>query len=266
MAGRAPVIQRKVEAGMNSVARETLGAFRECDVPGLPFYDQALIEACTAFPPPFGEQRYGDVYRSRAADPEWIAFSLIAAAKSEGDGSQHLLAMAACTPDEEIARQMRQHALDEAHHSRLYVTSLRLIFPTATDGELQAQLRNLSPNYSGPAVCLSSADSPWAYPATVDELIQMNLAEIRTRAFQLIQRPVLLSACPQKRRQQVGRILDKLLLDETRHVLYTALLIERHAQASATGGAQVAELMRERLHEFNQMTEADLAAGSFATS
>jgi len=251
---------------MNSVARETLGAFREHSVPGLPFYDQALIEACTAFPPPFGEQRYGDVYRSRAANPEWIAFSLIAAAKSEGEGSGHRFDMAACTPDQEIARQMRQHALDEAHHSRLYVALLRLIFPTATDGELQAQLRNLSPHYAGPAVRLSSTESAWAYPATVDELIQMNLAEIRTRTFQLIQRPALLSYCPAKPRQQLGRILDKLLLDETRHVLYTALLIERHAQASATGGAQIAELMQERLREFNRMTEADLAAGRFAAS
>src|SRR5262249_15608716 len=111
---------------MNIVARMTIRALREHGVPELPTYDRALAAACTASPPPFGRKAYGDLYRSSASDPDWIALSLLTAAQSEGEGARHLWDMAACTPDAEIARQIQQHAIDEARHSRVYVTLLVL--------------------------------------------------------------------------------------------------------------------------------------------
>ena len=242
---------------MNIVAGMTIEALRDYGVPELPTYYRALAAACTACPPPFGRNEYGDLYRSSAIDPDWVALSLLTAAQSEGEGARHLWDMAACTPDAEIARQMKQHAIDEARHSRGYVTLLGLIFPEAVDEELRTRLRILSPGYTKSSPLVPKAGSPYAYPATVDELIQMNIAEIRTRIYQLLQRPVLLDQyCKADRRPSVRQILDWLLVDETRHIAYTARLIERAAQAS--GSEQVMGLMRERVEDFNELTEQEI--------
>jgi hypothetical protein len=243
---------------MNIVARTTIEALRESGVPRLPTYERALAAACTAFPPPFGRKEYGDLYRSSASDPDWVALSLLTAAQSEGEGARHLWDMAACTPDAEVARQMQQHAIDEARHSRGYVTLLGLTFPEAADEELRTRLRSLSPDYTRNSLLAPTAGSPYAYPATVDELIQMNIAEIRTRIYHLLQRPILLdNYCKANDRARVLQILDWLLLDETRHIAYTARLIERAAQAS--GGEQVMDLIRERVEDFNEITEEEMA-------
>jgi hypothetical protein len=243
---------------MNIVARMTIEALREHGVPALPTYDNALAAACSACPPPFGRTEYGNLYRSSATDPDWVALSLLTAAQSEGEGARHLWEMSACTPDAEIARQMQQHAIDEARHSRGYVTLLGLIFPDVADEELRTRLRRLSPGYTGNSPLVPTAGSPYAYPATVDELIQMNIAEIRTRFYHLLQRPVLLDQyCNANQRPRVRQILDWLLVDETRHIAYTARLIEKAAQTS--GSEQVTDLMQERVEDFNELTEEEIA-------
>jgi hypothetical protein len=52
-------------------------------------------------------------------------------------------------------------------------------------------------------------------------------------------------------------MLDWLLVDETRHIAYTARLIERAAQAS--GSDHVTDLMLERVKDFNEITEEEIA-------
>jgi hypothetical protein len=248
---------------MNIVARQTIAALRELALPKLPVYQKALVIACAAFPPPFGSKGYGDLYRSSASDPNWVALSLIAAAQSEGEGARHLWDMAACTPDSEVARQMQRHAIDEARHSRGYVTLLGLIFPEAVDEEVQVRLRRLSPGYNENSILSPTKGSPYAYPATVDELIQMNIAEIRTRIYHHLQRHVLLDRyCGTEQRPRVRQILDWLLTDETRHIAYTASLIERDAQA--LGSERVIELMKERVKDFNEITEEEVARRTLA--
>jgi hypothetical protein len=59
-------------------------------------------------------------------------------------------------------------------------------------------------------------------------------------------------------------MLDWLLVDETRHIAYTARLIERAAQTS--GVEQVMELMRERVREFNEITEEEIAHKTLAAA
>ena len=177
---------------MNIVAEETIGVLREHGVPKLPTYDRALADACSACPPPFGRKEYGNLYRRSALDPDWVALSLLTAAQSEGEGARHLWDMAACTQDGEVARQIQQHSIEEARHSLGYVTLLGLIFPKDADEELRTRLRRLSPGYTENSPLVPTEGSPYAYPATVDELIQMNIAEIRTRIYHLLQRPILL--------------------------------------------------------------------------
>jgi hypothetical protein len=244
---------------LNAVARATLRALAEHGVPALPAYRRALVSACEKHPPAFGRKAYADFYRRAARDPDYVALSLATNAQGEGDGAEHLWDLAASTPDPEVARQIQQHAIDEARHSRGYVMLLELIFPDRADARLLARLKKLSPGYTHKSRLRANRRSAYARPATVDEFIQMNIAEMRTRAQHLFQRPVLLRYTRPAQRARVQRILDSLLRDETQHIAYTARLIERAARAGGT--ARVVELMHERMRDFNEITEGDLARG-----
>jgi hypothetical protein len=243
---------------MNHVARTTLDAMAAQGVAGLSIYRRALTSAFERHAPVFGRKAYADLYRRSARDPEWVALSLATFAQGEGDGAERLWDMAASTPDTDIAEQVKQHAIDEARHSRGYVTLLGLIFPQLADAELLAKMKGLSPGYTAAHPLRARKGSPDARPATVDELVQMNIAEMRTRVQHVFQRPVLLAYCKPALRARVGRILDSLLADETRHIAYTARLIERIARES--GRDAVMDLMRERVRDFNELTDDEIAA------
>lgn len=246
---------------MNIVAELTLKALQAHAGHGWSHYRRALITACEKAPPPFGTRRYGDIYREAATDPYWLATSLMANAAREGEGSGQLWDLAACTPDAEVAGQIRQHAIDESRHARAYMAMLDLAFPGAVDEEFHAELLTLSPGYTRQSPLQPHDGSPYAHAVSIDDLIQMNIAEIRTRIHHLLQRPILLGHCPADRRERLGRILDGLLFDETRHIAYTAALIEKSAR---NGEAEtVRRLLPERLSDFNAITTEELGRNVF---
>ena len=165
---------------VNIAAELTLEALRVHGVAGWPHYRDALITACRKAPPPFGTKAYGRIYRDVARDPNWMAVSLIQNAQGEGEGSQHLWDLAASTPDVRVAAQVKQHAIDESRHSKAYVAMLDLTFPEVADNDVRAQLASLSPGYTQRSRFEALEGSPYASAVTVDDLIQMNIAEIRT--------------------------------------------------------------------------------------
>jgi hypothetical protein len=246
---------------MNVVAELTVNALRSHGGDAWPSYRHAFITACRKSPPPFGAGDYGDIYRHAATDPYWLATSLMTNAAREGEGAGQLWDLAACTPDAAVAGQIRLHAIDESRHARAYIAMLDLTFPGAVDDEFHAQLATLSPGYTSHGPMQPHDGSPFAHPITVDDLIQMNIAEIRTRVHHLLQRPMLLAHCAVERRDRLLRILDALLFDETRHIAYTAALIEGFAR---NGGAdRVNRLMQERLSDFNAITTEELGRNVF---
>jgi hypothetical protein len=112
------------------------------------------------------------------------------------------------------------------------------------------RLRRLSPGYrplDGPRRAPPLPDA-----RVLDELIQMNLGEIRTRVHQLLLAPVVTALCPARGRRRLRRMLAALLADETRHIGYTAALIERALREG--DAARVRQTMARRLAEFNRMT------------
>jgi hypothetical protein len=249
---------------MNVVARLTIEALRDLGIPALPRYEAALAEACVTSPPPYGERSYGDKYRSIAVDPHWMAGSLVTSAEREGDGANRLWSLAACTSDPKIADEVKRHAVDESRHARWYIVLLDLAFPGAVEASLRPHLQALSPGYSLHTPLKPVEGSLFAHPVTVDDLIQMNIAEIRTRIHHLLQRPVLLAHAPPSAWERMKSILDPLLLDETRHIAYTAELIENFALLNDE--QLVRELMNERLRDFNVVTNAELASGIFESA
>lgn len=180
---------------MNIAAELTLEALRVHGVAGWPNYRDALITACRKAPPPFGTKAYGKIYRDVARDPNWMAISLIQNAQGEGEGSQHLWDLAASTPDVRVAAQVKQHAIDKSRHAKAYVAMLDLTFPEIADNDFRAQLASLSPGYNQRSRFEALEGSPYASAVTLDDLIQMNIAEIRTLVHHILQRPMLLRYC-----------------------------------------------------------------------
>lgn len=237
---------------MDPVAELTLEALEAEPSDALRHYRQALRAACEHSPPPYGTARYGEVYRTVAVDPSWLATSLITSSEREADGATRLWSLAACTSDADIAGKVKQHAIDEARHARWYVALLDIAFPGAVDPSLRPALDSISPSYAADMEPVPVEGSPFAYEMTLDDLIQSNIAEIRTSINHRLQRPVLMAHCAPERRQKLSILLDRLLRDEIAHIAYTARLIERFAGAGADD--LVFDLMRSRMDDFNEIT------------
>lgn len=230
----------------------------------LPIYETALRKACRAAPPPYGQAEYGELYREAAVDAGWMAISLITNSEREGDGATRLWSLAASTEDRAVAAELKQHAIDESNHSKMYLRLVDLVFPDAIAPEFRAQLTALSPGYARAMQPVANEGSPFSHAISLDDLIQMNIAEIRTTVHHLLQRPMLLEHCAAERRGKVIRLLDSLLRDEVAHVAYTANLIE--AGVPQVGSEAVRQLFAERLQDFNDVTRAELDRQVFDVS
>ena len=244
---------------MNIVAKMTLEALAERNNNNLQKYADTLCTACEMTPPPFGMFWYGEKYRQVACEPHWLANSLIANAAKEGEGSRKLWDLTSRTGIPEVADQIRHHAIDESRHARLYITMLDIAFPDAIDDNFRSSLHALSPGYTvkdSPEPSLPSSEA-----IVLDEIIQMNIGEIRTRIHQLLLRPMILTHCPEENYINLTRILDSLLADETKHIEYTAQLIEEFIEK---GHSQfVYQTMQRRLAEFNQITLTEVGELTF---
>ena len=246
---------------MNAAAELTLKALDAHGGAAWSYYREALSTACRKAPPPFGTKAYGRIYRDVAKDPGWMAMSLIENAQGEAEGSGHLWDLAACTEDVRVAARVKAHAIDESRHAKAYVAMLNLVFPGIVDDASLAQLTKLSPGYTKTSPLEPHEGSAYASAVTLDDLIQMNIAEIRTLVHHLMQRPMLLEHCPPKHRRRLMGLHDKLRLDEVRHIAYTALLIDEFARRGKPD--LVKRLMQERMSDFNAITNEDLGRGVF---
>ena len=244
---------------MKCVADMTLLALRELGVAPWPLYEDLLRESLDAHPAPFGQSWYGDAYRERARDPQWFLQSLIANADKESEGARQLWKIAARTADPDIATQIRSHAIDEARHARFYLQMAKLTFPDAADDAKWRALTAATPKYTQRD--LPEPAAPTDFAITLDELIQTNIGEIRTRIHQLLLRAVILEHCAPDVRGRLAKLVDSVLQDETRHIAYTAALIDT---AMRDGHERlVREIMFERLQEFHALTLVEVDASAY---
>lgn len=258
-ASRSLGLRRRREP-LSALAPRVLRALVRIGAGPLPGYAASLRAACRASPPAFGTASYGRCYRALAADRGWLAASLVQNAQKEGEGSRKLWRLAARAADPEVAEQVRRHAVDESRHALVYLAMLDTAFPGAVTQRDRSRLRALSP-------CYRAGDRPQRLrPATrrrvLDELIQMNIGEIRTCLNQILLAPVARRVCPPAGRRRLARMLTALLADEARHIAYTARLIER----AMDGGEErfVRRTMARRLAEFNRITQDEVRGGEHA--
>jgi hypothetical protein len=228
-------------------------------------YMSALSRAIEKEPPSFGTRDYSDIYQRASADARWMAVSMMTNAEREGDGAKRLWSLSACSPDTETQRLLKVHAVDESRHALLYLALLDLTFPDMIEASFRVELRKLSPHYSMRMKLAPVEGSPYAKKPSIDDFIQMNIAEIRTTVHHIMQRRALSVRYPNGNRVRIVAILDSLLTDELNHVAYTAMLIERLTRGGMTTQALLF-LFSRRLADFNQITNDELGIGAFDCS
>jgi len=221
-----------------------------------PDYFAGLEMALRDEPPPFGTREYGLIYRSLSVEPRWMAVSLITNAEREGDGSKRLWSLAACSLIEEHRHLLKRHACDESRHALIYLSLLDLSFPGSVSREFRADLRQLSPHFAMRRELCPIEGSPYAKVPSLDDFLQMNIAEIRTAIHHTLQRPALAQHCPAANSAKITRLHDSLLYDELRHIAYTAVLIDECARNG--DGARLTGLFRRRFRDFNAITTEEL--------
>jgi hypothetical protein len=246
-------------AKIASVAIKLRGGLGEC-----PKYSAAIGEALQQEPPPFDTENYATLYKESATDARWMATSLVTNSEREGDGSKRLWSLAACAVYEDEQQQLKRHAVDESKHSLMYLAMLDLAFPNSVSREFRRELRQLSPGFSMHQELFPVKGSPYAKVPTLDDFLQMNIAEIRTTIHHVMQRQALAAHCPPENLPALKRIQDCLLNDELAHVGYTALLIEKIAEKA--DDCNVTALFCKRFRDFNRITTEELGDNAFDCS
>lgn len=248
----------------NAAAELTLEALAAHPPGSLGNYAIALRSAVAAVNPAYGQAWYGERYREVACNPDWFIGSLVDNASVEGDGARKLWALSAqCAPatSEQIALQIRSHAIDESHHAQYYIRMADIIFPHSIPDNLRPSLDSLSPHYVPGSVSPTDL-SPKTAERVIDELVQMNIGEIRTRINQLLLRPIAHAYCGENGdHDALQRVLGRLMSDETRHILYTARILEQYSRQ----GQQelVSDLMVQRMDDFDAITHREVGADLF---
>jgi len=221
-----------------------------------PRYFAALERAIQEAPPLFAAKAYADTYSSASANGQWLAISLITAAEREGDGAARLWSLAASSANADEHQLLKRHACDESSHSLAYLALLDLTFPGAVAPSFRVEMNQLSPHYSMGQIVSAVEGSPYARTPSVDDYIQMNIAEIRTTIHHFMQRPALTAHCPPHNTRRVTKVLDSVLRDELNHIAYSAILIESKAEDLEPDEFQA--LFCKRVRDFNRLTSEEL--------
>lgn len=222
-----------------------------------PIYWAALAEACTAAPPPYGEHWYGELFRESAFDLDWLAQIIVLNARKEADGARQLWDFAKRIADASIRERVRSHAIDEARHSAFYIAMLKLMFPEALSDEQEQFLREYVPKFDRQDAEL--ADGLASRHEILDEIVQMNIGEIRTLVNQMLMRPLVDILTPEENRERALKLIDGLGDDEVAHIGYTADVIDELGEGEATR-----YYMNARLREFNDITHRELRGSNGA--
>jgi hypothetical protein len=230
------------------------------DCEALPFMSDVIARYMAELDPPFIQAWYGDRYRDFAIAPEWLARSLVANAEKEADGARKLYEIARSSTRFSFSAEILSHAEDEARHARMYISMLGLIFPDALDAESRSAILRSFPVHADEAAKVGGP-KPRALEILMDEIVQMNIGEIRTRLHQMLLQPIALAICPAPNSITLKNVLRRIYDDEGRHILYTACILERLANDGWS--EKIHSLYRHRLDDFSRITLAEVGVGQF---
>lgn len=242
------------ERASDRVASLGAAALSRCR-PGFEFamYMGALSRALWEEPPPFGTHLYAEMVDTASTEGMWAAVSLITRAESSGSRARHLWSLAAHSADDE--QQLKQLAVAESEHVATYLDLLGICLPHIVPEAFRSQLRAMSPGYDMDQHLDSNHEPLYSHVSPLDNLIRLNLADLRSLSLCVMQRPALLQHCPAENLSRATGALNSLIEDELDHVARTAELIERHARGWSA--ARVVAAFQSCIFRFNRATSEE---------
>jgi hypothetical protein len=218
---------------MNQLTELTFSYLQRYGCPITEDYKQLLQTATNTHQPPHGMAWYGNRYREQARNADWFANSLVLNSYEEGNGSRQVWELSQRTGNQDFAQLIRNHSIDESRHSKMFATLVDILFPTSLEVETRKQIKAFSPGYSAsnhPAHQTNSLVDTLDEKIMMDQLIMINLLEIRALILQLLLRPVLQAYAQLAELEKVTRMSDQFIYDETQHIAYSAHCIGEYYQ------------------------------------
>lgn len=236
---------------MNHIG-ELLADLRHYTDHELPNYTDILERACALCDPIFVKDRYAEFFWNCASTvPGWLPQVVLANAETESDGSAKLLSIwRQINYNTEVESKILAHAKDEARHSRLFVLLVGLAFPKLLSSSVIDKLKSSMNKIE--RLQYKDERSYISEDVIMDDLIQINIGEIRTRLHMNLLAPAIYAFTPHENKRIVRRVLESLAGDEVRHIGYTAQLMEQWAHSGDAD--RIAHLYNERLAEFQIVT------------
>jgi ribonucleotide reductase beta subunit family protein with ferritin-like domain len=244
---------------MNNISELALNYLQRYNCQFSEDYQNILREACETYPPPHGMAWYGNLYRQCARQVDWFSHSLITNAAEEGEGARGVWKFSHRIENSEIAELVRNHAIDESRHSKMFVSLLNILFPTKIEAEFRNKLQAFSPEYyphKHPLIEQPTSDNLANEKQVMDEIIQINILEIRALVLQLLLRPVLQAYAQPEDLAKVTQMSDVLIFDETKHIEYSSYCIGKYIQQGHK--EWVRERMLEQQYTINEMFLEDV--------
>ncbi|TAZ73925.1 hypothetical protein ELH70_15335 [Rhizobium ruizarguesonis] len=218
----------------------------------LPHFTDCIRSAFSEVDAVFWRDQYlGFYWKCVTNVPGYIQDVVIANADAESHGSEGLHDLWQKVHGiSEVEDGIRNHYLDESRHARLFLHLTDLSFPEYLREADETRLRNGL--FDAPNASREKDDLEASIEYIIDNMIQMNIGEIRTRSHMFMIGPVLTAYAPREYKERVDGILGGLVYDEVTHIGYTANIMEEWCRNGHK--KLIKDLYKRRLRDFNKFT------------
>jgi hypothetical protein len=237
------------------VARLTASTLALIDQRKRPLFLMLLDAAFADVPPAYASAWFGDLFRKRAREADWVASLLASDSYMEGYSAGRLWQYSGIQSDRRLGNSLRRHAMDEARHSKMFTSVLFKTFPNIESEPLRTEMATNTPDLA------THPTYPTDYPAPGEEellnsMIMVNLFEIKALVLGKLFRPVVTAYAPEDAKIAVDGMMSAILEDEGHHIAYSASVIEDACCRGQQSYVEVA--LRDFQDAQNRVAVADL--------
>lgn len=232
--------------------RDILSSLQEYEDDDMHCFFDIAEKAFGSIGPVFMKKRYVDFFWHCATTvPGWIPQVVLANADAESAGSKKLFDLwKQSASGKDIDGKILYHAKDESRHSHIFVKLVNYAFPGMY---LPEELNRITHRLTKiKEIDLSKKKKSINDYEMMDNLIQMNMGEIRTLVHMHFLGPVVFEMTPKENKEKVYNMLQGLANDEIVHISYTSRLINEWCKTGDVKRAK--ELYNVRLRDFHKFT------------
>ncbi|PCE33152.1 hypothetical protein [Burkholderia ubonensis] len=227
-------------------------------------YSNVLAQALAGNDPPYAKGWFGNDFRRRSRDQEWLISLLLSNVDMEGYSAGRLWEYGARIGQVAMARGIQKHACDEAKHSRMFARIAFSTFPRIETEQLRDRLRGCAPALNLTTPAANGVGESHDFEELLNSLILINLFEIRALFLEKLLTPVLFAHAPEASRGYLERAMAIIVWDEVGHIRYTADFLADLANQGYE--EQIIVSMREFQSVLNRLTEKEMDEDSRTNS